>query len=123
MKEPDFSTDELNKWIGRTKTPPDLLTLVDEHLRKTYKNVYAHPITPNDFVHWPERELGYIMIKSGKGVFATRLNIGTVHMDRVEMNLSSRNVATISSADPSFFQNLIKFIDNGEYIGGLTRRY
>ena len=41
------SADELNGYIGRTKTPPDLLTLVDEHLRKVYQNIYAHPISLN----------------------------------------------------------------------------
>lgn len=122
MSKDGFTTEELNKWVGRTKTPPDLLTLVDEHLRKIYQNVYAHPISPNDNEHWPKRELGFIMVMTGEGIFYNRMNIGTVYMDRVEWNVTTSNVI-MSSADPSFFQKLIDFLDDSEYISEFIRRH
>lgn len=113
-----FSVDDVNSWIGRTKSPPDLLTFVDEHLRKTYKNVYAHPLSPNSEKHWPSRELGSVMVLAG---FQNRMVVGTIFMDRVVWNVTTGDI-TMHASSPTFFQDIVKHLDEGAYIGKFVER-
>ena len=132
------SAEELNSHIGRTTDPPDLLTLIDEHLRKMFENVYAHPISLNTPKPWLQLELGYVMVMqeyatySDRGITGylagQRLNIGTIHPDRVVMNVDASKYSfysyTFHATDPLFLQKLTDFFDKpiAKYINEFIRR-
>lgn len=114
-----YSIKELNDTIGRTESPPDLLTVVDYFLRETYTDVYAHPISLNvSAPPWPTHELGYIVTGSPPSNI-----IGIIHADRVMLyeiisprkpfhHSNTRCGPTIYCTDPSFFNKIAQHIEN-----------
>lgn len=125
------SAEQLNGYIGRTSTPPDLHTIVDEHLRNVYTNVYSHPISLNTkSPRWADVELGYIMVQPESFMirdsamipsFPTMVQIGTIHVDRVLL-FNTKGDATFCSADPSFLQKFTDYLDNAAYVSKFIRR-